>query len=332
MDKPIKKLTSFKKLPAVSPASKPDSAPTGASMAPTEKMSGKVSLTEFEKEALSKLGVEGDVTVLPANIADKIEAVGMGPGNTINFDDLSEDKKKEIAEFIKLAPAQNTEGGPSKFNTVAGGVNIPNPVIIDDLEDKAKAEREPEVADLPPLNGASVICPHCGWDTRKEDLTEVTNEDKMKFVQTILGGLRFKKTYELFGGKLRVTFRTLTTAESDMAYKQIITDSQKDIRNNSIGDTSFYWKTLMAYRAIMAIEKVESDYSVVEVPPIAEIEADPPEGTNTKVFAIFDSIVDQVMPSEAMRNAIAHMYTEFNSMCEKLQSMAESKDFWNAIK
>lgn len=331
MDKPIKKLTSFKKLPAVSPASKPEITPTSASVAPAEKMSSKVSLTEFEKEALSKLGVEGDVTVLPANIAEKIEAVGAGLGNTINFDDLPEDKKKEIAEFIKQAPAQKAEEASNNFNAVSSGVNIPKPVIIDDLEEKAKVEKEPE-AELPPLNGASVICPHCGWDTRKEDLTEVTKEDKINFVQTVLGGLRFKKTYELFGGKLRVTFRTLTTAESDMAYKQIITDSQKDIRNYSIGDTSFYWKTLMAYRAVMAIEKVESDYNVVEVPPIAEIDVDPPEGANTKVFAVFDSLVEQIMPNEAMRNAIAHTYTEFNSLCEKLQSMAESKDFWNAIK
>lgn len=329
MDKQVKKLTSFKKLPNIPAAPKPET--PVQNVAPAEKMSSKVSLTDFEREALNKLGVEGDVTVLPANIAEKIEAVGVGSGNTINFDDLPEDKKKEIAEFIKQAPKADSSSTAGSDGTPAGGVKIPKPVIIDDLEEKAKSE-DPKQPNLTPLNGPSVICPHCGWDTRNTDLTEVTDTDKIDFVQSILGGIRFKKTYNLFGDKLRITFRTLTTAESDMAYKQIIIDSQKDIRNRVIGDTSFYWKTLMAYRALMAVEKIESAYNVVEVPPIMEIESDPVEEPNTKVFALFDSLVEQVMPSEAIRNAIAHTYTEFNSLCEKLQSMAESKDFWNAIK
>jgi hypothetical protein len=330
MDKPIKKITSFKRLPAVAPPSKPENVLASQSVAPAEKMSGKVSLTEFERQALSKLGVEGDVTVLPANIAEKIESVGVGLGKTINFDDLPEDKKKEIAEFIKQAPAPTEDKPSNNFETIAGGVKIPKPVIIDDLEDQAKKESTP---DLPPdLSGPAIYCPHCGWDTRNKDLTEVTPEDKVNFVQSILGNLRFKKVYSLFGGNLHITFRTLTTSESDMAYKQIIIDAQKDITTKVIGDTSFYWKTLMAYRAMMAVEKVESNLNVTEVPPISEIEADEATVPNTKIFALFDSLVEQIMPTEAMRNAIAHTYNEFNSLCEKLQSMAESKDFWNAIK
>lgn len=331
MDKPIKKLTSFKKLPPISPASKPETTASAQNVAPAEKMSSKVSLTEFEKQALSKLGVEGDVTVLPANIAEKIESVGVGLGDTINFDDLPEDKKKEIAEFIKQAPDTSAKKDPKQFETVAGGVNIPKTVIIDDLAEMAQAEsgqKRPETT----KGSESKQCPHCGWDTSKKEVVEITDDDKFDFVQSVLGGQRFKKVYHLFGGKLRIVFRTLTTVESDMAYKQIIIDAQKDINTRVIGDTSFYWKTLMAYRAVMAVEKVESDLNMLEVPPIAEIDADPVEPPNTKVYGLFENLVEQIMPNEAMRNAIAHTYSEFNDLCEKLQSMAESKDFWNAIK
>lgn len=332
MDKPVKKLTSFKKLPPAPAPSKPDVTQNPASlMTPADKMSGKVALTDFEKEALNKLGVDGDVTVLPSNIAEKIESVTSGLGNTINFDDLPEDKKKEISEFIKNAPTvseNNTENEPT-----ASGVNIPKPVIIDDLEDKAKQEiNAPLLKTVADVNGPAVICPHCGWDTRNKELTEVTDADKFDFVQSVLSGGRFKKVYKLFGDRLKIVFRTLTTFESDMAYKQIITDAQKDIHTKAIGDSAFYWRTLMAYRSIMAIERVESDSNIVEVPPISEIECDAPKLPDTKVSVLFDSLVEQIMPNEALRNAISHTYTEFNALCEKLQSMAESKDFWNAIK
>ena len=53
---------------------------------------------------------------------------------------------------------------------------------------------------------------------------------------------------------------------------------------------------------------------------------------NTKLSVLFDDLVEQVMPTEIIRNTISHLYTEFQSLCEKLQSMSESKDFWKATK
>lgn len=328
MDKPVKKITSFKKLPPVSPASTPDTLPKASQPSASSKNINKDSLTDFEKTALEKLGVQGDVKVLPANVAEKIEALTAGSGNVINFDDLPEEKKKELAKFIDAGSAVKEE---PQQQTSQPRINLPQPVVIDDLEDKAKEETQ-GVTKIDDKAEHSVICPHCGWDTRKKELTEVTDDDKANFVQSLLGGLRFKKTYSLFGGKLRIVYRTLTTYESDMAYKQVLIDAQKDIHTKAIADSSFYWRTLMAYRAMMAVERVESDINVVEVPPVSEIEADPAEPPNTKIFALFDSLVEQIMPNEALRNAISHTYTEFNALCEKLQSMAESKDFWNAIK
>ena len=355
MDKPVRKLTSFKKLPKAAEPAKPELPPELA--APGMMKPGTV-LTEVEQEGLKKLGVVEDTSKLPSNIAEKISSVMSSDKpmpmtqttlkipEPVDFSAIPEEKKKDILEFIRQAAdmrktiqqeqSQEPAPNPKIFKT---------PEVIDDL-----IENKPAVKEEPPKQedtvkfdsdpsgmfskDAIVVCPHCGWDTRKEDVTEISDDDKLAFVQTILGGNRFKKKYSLFGGNLTVTFRALSTAESDMAYKQLIVDAQDDIQTKVLSDTTFYWRTLMAYRSVMAVERIESTENILEVPEIKDIEidADSYKRPNTKLYALFDDLVSQIMPTEALRHTITHVFVEFQALCDKLQSMAESKDFWKAIK
>jgi len=83
----------------------------------------------------------------------------------------------------------------------------------------------------------------------------------------------------------------------------------------------------------MAVERIETEKDIIEVPTIDEIDVpgDSYKIPDTKLFPLFDDLVSQIMPNEVMRNTISHLYTEFQSLCDKLQTMAESRDFWNAI-
>lgn len=362
MDKPVRKLSSFKKLPTPPAAAKP-TVPTPAGL-PGMMRPGTV-LTEVEREGLKQLGVVDNPENLPANIAEKIHNVMKEASKVempkvdkplhipepVDFSQLPDEKKREIVGFIKEAAEERKKEQANKPAYVDPPLDpkiFKEPEVIDDLISPPTVKKTEEVkaqettVSSAPADGSGsgivpkgpVVCPHCGWDTNNKELTEVTDEDKMDFVQSILGGIRFKKVYSVFGGMLTITFRALTTAESDMAYKQLIVDAQSDLQSKILSDTSFYWRTLMAYRAVMSIERLESKDNIVEVPPIEEIDVD--EATyakpNTKLFAIFDDLVSQVMPTEAIRNTITHLYTEFNSLCEKLQAMAEAKDFWRATK
>lgn len=362
MDKPVRKLDSFRKLPAPPAPAKP-TIPSNAGL-PGMMRPGTV-LTEVEREGLKQLGIVDNPENLPANIAEKIHNVVKETSKVempkvdkplhipepVDFSQLPDDKKKEIVGFIKEAAEEIKKEQANKPAYVDPPLDpkiFKEPEIIDDLISSSSPKKPEEIKHETPTETTAtadgsgsgivpkgpVICPHCGWDTNNKELTEVTDEDKMDFVQSILGGIRFKKVYSVFGGMLTVTFRSLTTAESDMAYKQLIVDAQNDLQSKILSDTSFYWRTLMAYRAVMCIEKLESRDNIVEVPPIDEIEVDETSyrRPNTKLFAVFDDLVNQIMPTEAIRNTITHLYTEFNSLCEKLQAMAEAKDFWKATK
>jgi hypothetical protein len=362
MDKPIKKITSFKRMPPPAPAAKPSN-PLPAGL-PGMMRPGTV-LTEMEKEGLKQLGIVDSPENLPSNIADKIDKIVKDASKVevpkvdkplhipepVDFSELPAEKKREIVNFIKEAAEETKKEQSRKPSYVDPPLDpkiFKEPEVIDDListtpqpkkEEAPKATAEPEKPNVPVsetglVNHGPSLCPHCGWDTTKTELTEVSDDDKMDFVQSILGGIRFKKSYAVFGGKITIVFRSLTTAESDMAYKQLIVDAQNDLQSKILSDTSFYWRTLMAYRAMMSIERIESTDNVIEVPPITEIEVDASEypKPNTKLFALFDNLIEQLMPTEVMRNTVTHLYTEFNSLCEKLQAMAESKDFWQATK
>lgn len=189
----------------------------------------------------------------------------------------------------------------------------------------------------PPPEGAGGLlhpaeCPHCGHDLAKADDTPITDGDKINFVQAILGGQRFKQERLLFGGRLKLVFRSLTSRETDMAFRQIVVDAQSDLKSRMVNDTPFYWRNLMTYRMLMSIEKVESDVSgTIEVPPIEDIETDPVVFPDTKLMAVFDALVEQVCPTEQLRSIIGHAYNEFQAVCDKLQVMAEQPDFWKAI-
>lgn len=347
-----KKITSFKKLPKASEPAKPsEQVPLSV---PGFMKAGTV-LTDIEKEGLKQLGIVEDTSKIPSNIAEKVSAVladssapmpmptqALKMPTPVDFKDLPEEKKKEISDFIKSAGTapSNFRETPPRFSELTNPDLIKEPVIIDDIKPEPKPEPEPVPAayEEPKISTDSGLfnkdnitkCPHCGWDASNKELTVVTEQDKTDFIQSILGGIRFKKVYELYGGRLKITFRTLTTAESDMAYKQLLVDAQNDLQSKILGDTSFYWRTLMAYRAVIAVEKIESENNIIEIPPVDEIEVE--EGSysrpNTKLFALFDDLVAQIMPSEMLRNTVSHLYTEFQALVEKMQAMAESKDFW----
>lgn len=200
----------------------------------------------------------------------------------------------------------------------------------------AYAQGKADGAAMPEAGGLlhPAECPHCGYDLKKPDPTEPTDDDKLNFVQAVLGQQRFRKTYALLGGRLRVTFRSLLTSESNMAFRQVLVDAQSDLKNRLVQDTAFYWRNLTTYRTVMALESVDSAATgTIEIAPVDEIETDPGAFSfpDTKLIAVHDEIVKQAMPTEHLQQIVGHCFNEFQALCDKLTVMAEDANFYRAI-
>jgi hypothetical protein len=239
---------------------------------------------------------------------------------------------------VDVSKDVNKDKPNDKFTFVndLGDNYTPSPVS----QEKIVYPEEPHVStgSAPTNNTLNLLdqCPHCGWNLRKEDRVEAELEDRRNFVQSILGNFRFKKKFSLFNNEYRVTFRALTSKECDMAFRQIVLDSQYDYKNNVAASTDFYWRNLQAYRLAMSLQCIDSDsYGSIDIPSLDEADipgvSNDPLQIQSKMPPYLTYVLDSFLPLESTRAVIAHAYFEFQQICDKLQVMAESPNFWKAI-
>lgn len=250
-----------------------------------------------------------------------------------------EEAKPEPVE-APAAPQKTNVNNPADKLTFINDISSPAKEAMKPKEEPVNQQQNFAYDPMPnppdPTQTISILdnCPHCGWDLKKTDLTEPSDDDKYDFVQSILGNIRFKKSYDMFNGKYKVVFRALTSKESDMAFRQIVLDGQKDFQDRALAGTDFYWRNLQAYRMVMSLESITSvEYGTLEIPTLAEAELDGVSGKDAqaRLIPFLNYVLDTFLPLESTRSVIGHAYFEFQSLCDKLQVMAESPNFWKAI-
>lgn len=175
---------------------------------------------------------------------------------------------------------------------------------------------------------ATGYCPRCSWNlSMKFDVTP-TERDKEDFLATLLGETRFKKTYELFGGKFSVVFRSLYAEENKMVYHQLVLD-----QNNGRVATEAEWFTqMMDYRLACSIEAIlDKDKKPLHVFP--ELNTSAEETTNsdsTPIPAQLDRI-NKTLAQEVTRRLVGTHLRQFQRLVEALEAMALEPNFWTGI-
>lgn len=221
------------------------------------------------------------------------------------------------------------------------------PTIVDDREEVAQQEEAPaapepepkveekkdtEVAPTPAAVDPSLVvfCPRCGWDMRQKFDVVPSMRDKEDFLATLLGGVRFKKKYELFGGRLVVTFRSLLAEENKLIYRQLVLDQQK----NKVATEAEWFVQMMDYRLACSLESVADKNGKVisSIPTLDEMafEADKDEPLATPLPKQLD-LINKTMAQEATRRLVGTHLRQFQRLVEALEAMALEPNFWNGI-
>lgn len=206
--------------------------------------------------------------------------------------------------------------------------------VAEQWKQHKEAKEEPKVEDKPATTGAvspSIKCKHCGFDQSKPEPAENPSyEDKLGFLQCVLGQIRFKKRYPLFNGKVVVTFRTLTTEEADLANTQLALDTQSGL----VLDEAAFFRTLADYRLVLALDElyVEGQGKIFEAPEDIwegwETEA-PPKG-GTKLVHITRYIYQNVLKNEPIRRMVGVNFFNFQRMVELMEARVLDQNFWLA--
>jgi hypothetical protein len=193
----------------------------------------------------------------------------------------------------------------------------------------AVPDEEPEA--VPPALAFMPFCPRCGWDMRQKYEVNVTDRDKEDFVACLLGNTRFKRTFELFGGKLRVTLRALLTEETKAIYKQLIIDQQQGVVNSE----AEWFAQMMDYRLVCSVESLaDKDGKLISVvPEMAEMPFTPDKDNPlaTPLAATLDYVNTKVLAQEVTKRLVGTHLRQFQRLVEALEAMALEPSFWTGI-
>lgn len=174
------------------------------------------------------------------------------------------------------------------------------------------------------------FCPRCGWDMRQKYDVDVTTTDKEDFVATLLGNTRFKRKYELLGGRLCITMRSLLAEESKMIYRQLVADQQA----NRVTNQTEWFTQMLEYRLACSLESTadKSGRLLQVVPELSEM----PKPANadvldTPVLSLYEFVNTKVLAQEVLKRMVGAHLREFQRLVEALEAMALEPSFWNGI-
>lgn len=283
------------------------------------------------KEGIAK---PSDTTVVVA-IADLTEAqIGEVKALLEKAKEADREQKEEarIAEATKaMAPTVAAEY--KRLQQEKAKAQQSTEIVDDRVEVAAQEKKQiPDEEKPPALPGFDAppptphYCPRCGWDTSLPHDVKISDVDKEDFLISVLGNMRFRKTYELFGGKMIVHFRSVTAEENEQIYRQIALDQQ-----SGVIETRGEWIVkLLDYRMGCALEKVTSgDGKIIHEFP--ELDTTKKDKDQTAILPQFDLLAKTILAQEATRRLLGVHLREFSRLTEALEAMALEPSFWKGI-
>lgn len=166
-----------------------------------------------------------------------------------------------MKSFVQKAKEEQIHKEASSFSqesfTTFEPKEIPNEpetveqnIVEDEPEELPKAEEK----DTTLLDNGLIFCPRCGWDLQVPyKKVELTEEDKIQFVYSIMHRMPFKKTFGLFDNKMKVTFRSKTVQDTELILDQLRSEDDRKTFVN-INHMQYYANI---YELVLLLDNIE---------------------------------------------------------------------------
>jgi len=172
-----------------------------------------------------------------------------------------------------------------------------------------------------------IRCNHCGWDQREMfENPPWTEDDKLAFLGHLMSsGGRFYKTFELFGGQMKITLRSRTQNEIDAIMNQA-RNEMKDEELVGVGDTAAQVQRYQVAASVSEIEDTTTPLNTKKYKSITETEST----DELSAVRIVDNALFGDCPA-AKFGAIMAVWLEFERLYGWFSSRAYDQDFWQAV-
>ena len=295
-------------------------------------------LSDAEKQMLSDLNManatEEAKDVFPPSI---VEAVAPQEKSSEKLVLTQEAPTLPVEEPIPALEIEETPPPVADAVPESSTPPPPPPPLVD-----AEAEEEEVQADIPAdstgSNPPMQTCPHCNWDMSLPVIAEPTYDEKMGFLHSVLGQKTFTHQYEIFGGKVVVRFRTLTTKEMDIIYQQVFAERE----TGEITTIQDYWEKVNRYKLYLQLtylaavdgsftHSLPEGYSPESNPHATEYHKfKPANPDHTYLPEIENHVLEEVLRTETIQRSVNTICARFNRLVAKLEAMIDNSDFWNA--
>jgi len=289
-------------------------------------------LTQMREEVAStrKAEVAAGIADLPNTMAGYKSPV-MGP--PVDITSLPQEKQNEIREWLQgfKADVETIQSAPQN-TTEPRPASQPQPQAPEPAASETVATPGQQLEQLLPVN---LQCKRCGWPTDQPFEVAPTEDDKSRFVISVLGGTSFQKEYELFAGKATLRLRSLTVAEVTAINMQL----GYMVRNGIITGQLEYALHNMLFRTSLGVEFLGVGAVIIfQLPPeivVAAIRKPTPEdaesvGHPTRLSTYMKEFTDALKTETTVR-IVSSTYRNFQRLIELLEAMTDSENFWKGI-
>ena len=224
------------------------------------------------------------------------------------------------------------------------------PQIVDDREQTAAAEVQEKPTEEPaqdvPIDpdienkmdtgaGDPVVmlpfCPRCGWDMRQKYDVDFTDKDKEDFLATLLGGERFRRDYEIAGGRMKIRLRSMLADENFLIQRQLLLDQSA----GEILSEAEWFLRMAEYRMACSLEAVfdANGKALFANPEVKDVPFTAPEDkpTQTVLTVMRHTVNTKPLAAEVTRRIVATYLRKFQRLVEALEAVALEPSFWNGI-
>jgi len=237
-----------------------------------------------------------------------------------------EDKTQNMAPEVAAAYKKLMTEAPQIVDDREEVAAEPVPAPVAEKEVEVIEEIAKEVTPVTDISNVVAFCPRCGWDMRLKFDVVPTDRDKEDFLATLLGGARFRKRYELFGGRVVVTLRSVLAEENKLIYRQLVLDQQSSLVNTE----AEWFVQLMDYRLACALDTI-SDKNGKVLASVPELNIGAGNKEKTALVEQLDLINKNILAQEATRRLVGTHLRQFQRLTEALEAMAVEPNFWNGI-
>lgn len=286
------------------------------------------------QEDIRRQVAEEKRTVLPPGALPNQAPLAMPQEVTI--ESLPPAKQAEIRGYIEEVTRKvkqrdeidkATVGLPPEIaNAYREAARDPGPIKAAEAPAAAtKPEPTAVAAPAKELSTAAHHCPQCGWDVHNADTAAVSEEDKLRYVTAVVSGKRFYKDYSLFGGRLRVTFRTLLTREEREIRDQIYRDmlgllpvvTELHLMQMSVQTQD--------YRMALSIESFSNDSGTEDCPEFGDLDFDTPKD---EVKTMHANVVEDLLKTDIVTDAVRRAYGKFAALQAWMLANASNPEFF----